>query len=72
MIAECGPISIDAFMAHALYDPQAGYYATQQPLGSRGDFTTSPEISQIFGELIGLWVAQSWLDLGEPLPCPSD
>ncbi len=68
MIAECGPISIDAFMAQALYDPQAGYYATRQPLGSRGDFTTSPEISQIFGELIGLWVAQSWLDLGSPSP----
>ncbi len=68
MIAACGPISIDAFMAQALYDPQAGYYATQQPLGSRGDFTTSPEISQIFGELIGLWVAQSWLDLGSPSP----
>jgi len=68
MIAACGPISIDAFMASALYDPQAGYYATQQPLGSGGDFTTSPEISQIFGELIGLWVAQSWLDLGSPSP----
>ena len=68
MIDLCGPISIDAFMAHALYDPQEGYYATQQPLGSRGDFITSPEISQIFGELIGLWVAQSWLDLGSPSP----
>lgn len=68
MIKACGPISVDAFMAHALYDPQAGYYATRLPLGPRGDFITSPEISQIFGELIGLWVAQSWLDLGSPAP----
>ncbi|MFN9149480.1 MAG: class I SAM-dependent methyltransferase [Hyphomonadaceae bacterium] len=68
MIEACGPIGIDAFMAHALYDPQAGYYSTRLPLGARGDFTTSPEISQIFGELIGLWVAQSWLDLGSPAP----
>ncbi|MFM1977285.1 MAG: hypothetical protein RL145_2131 [Pseudomonadota bacterium] len=68
MIEAFGPISVDAFMAHALYDPQAGYYATRLPLGSRGDFTTSPEISQIFGELVGLWVAQSWLDLGSPSP----
>ncbi len=68
MIEACGPIGVDAFMAQALYDPQAGYYATQLPLGSGGDFTTSPEISQIFGELVGLWVAQSWLDLGSPKP----
>lgn len=68
MIEACGPISVDVFMTHALYDPQAGYYATRLPLGSGGDFTTSPEISQIFGELIGLWVAQSWLDLGSPTP----
>ncbi|OYU76629.1 MAG: methyltransferase [Alphaproteobacteria bacterium PA3] len=68
MIDACGPMSVDTFMAHALYDPQAGYYATRLPLGSHGDFITSPEISQIFGELVGLWVAQSWLDLGSPSP----
>ena len=68
MVAACGPLGVNAFMAQALYDPQAGYYATRLPLGSRGDFTTSPEISQIFGELIGLWIAQSWLDLGSPSP----
>lgn len=64
-----GPIGVDVFMAHALYDPTDGYYITQKPLGVGGDFTTSPEISQIFGELIGLWLAQSWLDLGAPDPC---
>ncbi len=68
MIENFGPISIDAFMAHALYDPQAGYYTTRLPLGARGDFTTAPEISQIFGELVGLWIAQSWIDLGCPSP----
>jgi NADH dehydrogenase [ubiquinone] 1 alpha subcomplex assembly factor 7 len=55
-------------MAQALYDPQDGYYIVQKPLGARGDFTTAPEISQIFGELIGLWLAQSWIDLGSPAP----
>jgi NADH dehydrogenase [ubiquinone] 1 alpha subcomplex assembly factor 7 len=63
-----GPIGIDAFMAQALFDPRAGYYVTQKPIGVGGDFTTSPEITQIFGELIGLWLAQSWLDLGAPNP----
>jgi NADH dehydrogenase [ubiquinone] 1 alpha subcomplex assembly factor 7 len=67
-IAMTGPIGIDAFMTQALYDPREGYYIVQKPLGVAGDFTTSPEISQIFGELIGLWVAQSWLDLGAPTP----
>jgi NADH dehydrogenase [ubiquinone] 1 alpha subcomplex assembly factor 7 len=68
-IAIGGPIGVDAFMARALYDPVDGYYITQGPIGVAGDFTTSPEISQIFGELIGLWLAQSWLDLGAPNPC---
>lgn len=67
-IAMTGPIGIDAFMTQALYDPHEGYYIVQKPLGVAGDFTTSPEISQIFGELVGLWVAQSWLDLGAPTP----
>jgi NADH dehydrogenase [ubiquinone] 1 alpha subcomplex assembly factor 7 len=67
-IALTGPIGVDAFMASSLYDPKDGYYIVQKPLGARGDFTTAPEISQIFGELIGLWLAQSWLDLGAPHP----
>ncbi len=67
-IAATGPIGVDAFMAQALYDPKDGYYIVQRPIGVAGDFTTSPEISQIFGELVGLWLAQSWLDLGSPAP----
>lgn len=67
-IAAGGPISVAAFMRAALYDPQHGYYATRAALGADGDFTTAPEVSQIFGELIGLWLVQVWLDLGAPAP----
>ena len=48
--------------------PKHGYYATRDPLGAAGDFTTAPEISQMFGELIGLSLAQSWIDQGAPAP----
>ena len=61
-----GPLGIDAFMAIALHDAENGYYARHDPLGAAGDFTTAPEISQIFGELIGLWCAQVWRQMGEP------
>src|SRR6202035_5101423 len=63
-----GPISVAAFMAMALHDPQAGYYAQHDPLGRTGDFITAPEISQIFGELIGLWCADLWQRTGQPEP----
>jgi SAM-dependent MidA family methyltransferase len=61
-----GPLSVAAYMAMALYDPEHGYYATRRPLGAGGDFITAPEISQIFGELIGLWAALMWQRLGSP------
>lgn len=61
-----GPLTVAAFMAEALYDRQAGYYATKDPIGAERDFITAPEISQMFGELIGLWCVQTWKDLGEP------
>jgi len=65
-IARDGPIAIDAFMAAALTDPDHGYYTTRDPLGAAGDFTTAPEISQMFGELIGLWHAACWFAAGQP------
>jgi NADH dehydrogenase [ubiquinone] 1 alpha subcomplex assembly factor 7 len=68
LIALEGPISVERYMALALGHPQHGYYMTRDPLGATGDFTTAPEISQMFGELLGLWAAQCWLDLGQPNP----
>src|SRR5260221_216641 len=61
-----GPLSAAAFMAIALHDPDRGYYARHDPLGAAGDFITAPEISQIFGELIGLWCADLWRRMGQP------
>jgi len=63
-IAATGPISIAEYMALALGHPEHGYYTTRDPFGVRGDFTTAPEISQIFGEMIGLWCAQVWAQMG--------
>lgn len=66
LIAAEGPLPVSQFMAACLFDPKHGYYARGARLGA--DFTTAPEISQMFGELVGLWLAQSWLDLGAPDP----
>jgi NADH dehydrogenase [ubiquinone] 1 alpha subcomplex assembly factor 7 len=63
-----GPITLADYMAECLLHPQHGYYSTREPFGSAGDFTTAPEISQVFGELIGLCLAQAWLDQGAPTP----
>ncbi|MGJ8621514.1 MAG: class I SAM-dependent methyltransferase [Yoonia sp.] len=65
-IARTGPISLADYMADCLMHPEHGYYATRDPLGQAGDFITAPEISQMFGELIGLALAQAWLDQGSP------
>lgn len=66
LIAAQGPISIGQYMTLALHDPREGYYATRDPLGAGGDFITAPEVSQMFGELLGLWIAQTWHDQGKP------
>ena len=66
MIAEEGPMPLDRYMALCLGHPELGYYMTRDPLGEKGDFTTAPEISQVFGELIGVWVAQVWQSMGSP------
>ena len=61
-----GPLSLAQYMALALGHPAHGYYMTRDPLGRAGDFTTAPEISQMFGELIGLWCVETWAGLGAP------
>ncbi len=66
LIAAQGPISVAQYMTLALHDAEAGYYATRDPFGSKGDFITAPEISQMFGEMLGLWVGQAWIDQGRP------
>ena len=63
-----GPMPLDGYMRLCLLHPQHGYYATRDPFGVQGDFTTAPEISQIFGEMLGLALAQAWLDQGRPAP----
>jgi NADH dehydrogenase [ubiquinone] 1 alpha subcomplex assembly factor 7 len=67
-IARFGPITVADYMAEALTDPQAGYYMSGDPFGARGDFVTAPEVSQMFGELIGLWCADTWARMGRPDP----
>jgi SAM-dependent MidA family methyltransferase len=64
LIAAQGPISIAEFMTLALHDREGGYYATRDTLSA--DFVTAPEVSQMFGELIGLWLAQAWHDQKKP------
>jgi NADH dehydrogenase [ubiquinone] 1 alpha subcomplex assembly factor 7 len=65
-IALAGPMPVRQFMTLCLTHPQHGYYMARDPLGRGGDFITSPEVSQVFGELIGLWAASVWHLMGEP------
>lgn len=65
-IAACGPLPVDAYMAACLADEEFGYYRRTNAIGAAGDFTTAPEISQVFGELVGLWLADQWQAQGAP------
>jgi len=65
-IMAAGPMPVGEYMALCLGDAEHGYYMTRDPLGARGDFITAPEISQMFGELIGLWMAAVWKQMGTP------
>ncbi|WP_119300488.1 class I SAM-dependent methyltransferase [Dongia deserti] len=67
-IAASGPVTVAEFMRIALAEQGTGYYATRDPLGGAGDFITAPEISQMFGELLGLWCVDSWERAGAPDP----
>jgi NADH dehydrogenase [ubiquinone] 1 alpha subcomplex assembly factor 7 len=67
-IARDGPMPVAAYMALCLYDPQHGYYRQRLPFGAAGDFVTAPEISQMFGELVGVWAVEAWIAMGMPDP----
>jgi NADH dehydrogenase [ubiquinone] 1 alpha subcomplex assembly factor 7 len=66
LIAAAGPMPLAEYMRLCLTHPRYGYYINRDPLGAGGDFITSPEISQMFGELIGLWMASVWRQMGAP------
>lgn len=65
-IRQNGPMNLGEYMGLCLGHPQHGYYMTRDPFGAAGDFTTAPEISQMFGELIGAWLADAWEKMGAP------
>jgi len=65
-IEAAGPMTLAAYMAECLMHPEHGYYQQQAVFGTDGDFTTAPEVSQMFGEMIGLWLADRWIKMGRP------
>ncbi len=67
-IAQDGPIGVAEYFTRCLHDPRDGYYATRPDLGDGGDFITAPLVSQMFGELIGLWAIETWTRMGQPSP----
>ncbi|MGI9170128.1 MAG: SAM-dependent methyltransferase, partial [Caulobacteraceae bacterium] len=65
-INQTGSMSIAAYMRRCLHHPTGGYYAARPRLGADGDFITAPHVSQMFGELLGLWAVEAWRRLGAP------
>src|SRR5665213_1195501 len=65
-IQMAGPMPVRQYMELCLSHPVHGYYTTRDPFGRGGDFITAPEVSQVFGELIGLWAAAAWHLMGRP------
>ncbi len=61
-----GPMDLARYMDLCLTHPQYGYYVTRDPFGGAGDFVTAPEISQMFGEMVGMWLALLWQNMGQP------
>jgi SAM-dependent MidA family methyltransferase len=68
LIEANGPMSMADYMSHCLTDPEHGYYVTRDPFGPAGDFVTAPEVSQMFGEIVGAWLAHAWQLCGAPSP----
>ena len=69
LLARDGPMTVAQFMGFCLADPEVGYYLTQHPFGRHGDFITAPEVSQMFGELLGAWCAHCYHSAGRPDVC---
>jgi len=65
-IVAAGPMPVNEYMTLCLADAEHGYYTTRDPFGAGGDFITAPEVSQMFGEMIGLWMAAVWKQMGSP------
>jgi NADH dehydrogenase [ubiquinone] 1 alpha subcomplex assembly factor 7 len=65
-LERAGALSVAEYMELCLTHPEHGYYTTRAPIGARGDFTTAPEISQMFGELLGIWAVAVWRAMGSP------
>ncbi|MEM9029883.1 MAG: SAM-dependent methyltransferase [Pseudomonadota bacterium] len=63
------PLTVSEYVANCLHDPEHGYYRSQAAIGRSADFITAPEISQVFGELVGVWLAVVWQQLGSPNRC---
>jgi NADH dehydrogenase [ubiquinone] 1 alpha subcomplex assembly factor 7 len=68
LIRADGPLTVASYMSEVLNHPTLGYYANNNPIGESGDFVTAPEISQLYGELVGAWLIDCWERLGEPDP----
>lgn len=68
LIKANGPMSIADYMALCIGDPEHGYYTTRDPFGQAGDFITAPEVSQMFGEIVGAWLIDTWQRIGAPAP----
>lgn len=68
LIEANGPMNVADYMARCLGDPEHGYYTTRDPFGAAGDFVTAPEVSQMFGEILGAWLVEAWRQAGCPAP----
>lgn len=66
LIRANGPISVTDFFSLCLADPEHGYYRTREPFGREGDFVTAPEVSQLFGEMLGVFMVHAWQKHGSP------
>ena len=59
-------VAVDEFFNNALFNKKKGYYSTKNPFGKKGDFVTAPNISDIFSEIIGIWIISTWEKLKKP------